>query len=77
MIEIHSHREASRLKNRGEALSPFSIIADELAKVNALMEREMSGSNEAVRGLVEHIGLGSGKLLRPAMVLLSGLASGS
>lgn len=54
----------------------FSVVADELARVQAMIEQELSDCSEPVSGLVRHIGAGRGKMIRPALVLLSGLSCG-
>jgi octaprenyl-diphosphate synthase len=58
-------------------LALFSIIADELKRVRLLIERELSDCSEPVRGLTAHVTFSKGKMLRPGLVLLSGLASGA
>lgn len=60
----------------GRTLHTFSIIAGELLQVRALIERELSDCSRAVRNLAGHIGAGRGKMIRPGLVLLSGLSSG-
>ncbi len=58
------------------SLYAFSIIADELARVGSLIERELSDCSEPVRGLAAYVGSSRGKMVRPGLVLLSGLACG-
>lgn len=60
----------------GRTLGAFSIIADELAQVRSLIERESSDCGETVRGLVAQTRAGRGKMIRPGLVLLSGLSCG-
>ncbi|MGA2172294.1 MAG: polyprenyl synthetase family protein [Sedimentisphaerales bacterium] len=57
-------------------LPTFSIIANELEGVRALIERETSDCSEPVRGLVAQSIAGGGKMVRPGLVLLSGLVCG-
>lgn len=54
----------------------FSLISDELERVRSLIERESSDCNETVRELVAETRAGRGKMIRPGLVLLSGLACG-
>jgi len=60
----------------GGTLHTFSIIAEELSQVRALIERELSDCSKPVRDLAGHIGAGRGKMIRPGLLLLSGLACG-
>lgn len=60
----------------GRSLCAFSIITDELARVRSLIERELSDCSEPVRGLAAYVGSSRGKMVRPGLVLLSGLACG-
>jgi octaprenyl-diphosphate synthase len=61
----------------GHSLRAFSIISDELAKVKSLIERDLSDCSEPVLGLVICANTGQGKMIRPGLVLLSGLACGA
>jgi octaprenyl-diphosphate synthase len=54
----------------------FSVIESELARAKLLIEGDLSGSSEPVRGLVAYANAGKGKMIRPGLVLLSGLACG-
>ena len=54
----------------------FSIIEAELVQVRALMERDLSDCREPVRGMAACVNAGQGKMIRPGLVLLSGLACG-
>jgi octaprenyl-diphosphate synthase len=58
------------------ALDLFSIIAVELAQVSAAIEEELSDCSQTVQRLVTGTIAVKGKMIRPAMVLLSGLACG-
>lgn len=60
-----------------DSFCAFDAIADDLAQVKTLVETELLDCSQTVRGLVNHISLGKGKMLRPGLVLLSGLACGS
>jgi octaprenyl-diphosphate synthase len=65
--------------DRGDAtrlFCAFSIIAEELAQVRLLIERELSDCSEPVRGLAAYVSSSRGKMVRPGLVLLSGLACG-
>jgi len=55
---------------------PFYTIADELTQVKTLIEKELLDCSKTVRGLVGHISLKKGKMLRPGLVLLSGHSIG-
>ena len=52
------------------------LITDELAKVEALFAQELTSDLPNVNELVTHVGKFRGKMLRPMLVLLSGLAAG-
>jgi octaprenyl-diphosphate synthase len=67
---------ASDSASGGRTFGAFSIITDELSQVRSLMERESSDCNETVRGLVAQTQAGRGKMIRPGLVLLSGLSCG-
>ena len=58
------------------SLGAFSIITKELELVRSLIEKESSNCSEPVRGLVAYTNTGKGKMIRPALVLLSGLSCG-
>lgn len=58
------------------SLDAFSIIADELVQVRTTIEQELSDCREPVRGLVAQIRADRGKMIRPGLVLLSGLSCG-
>jgi octaprenyl-diphosphate synthase len=60
----------------GRSLNLFSIIAVELAQVSAAIEEELSDCSQTVQNLVTGTIAVKGKMIRPAMVLLSGLACG-
>lgn len=59
------------------SLGVFSVIESELVQVRLLIEGDLSDSSEPVRGLVAYANAGKGKMIRPGLVLLSGLACGS
>ncbi len=61
----------------GRSLHAFSIISDELARVKSLIGRDLSDCSEPVLGLVSCANTGQGKMIRPGLVLLSGLACGA
>ena len=59
------------------AVAETSAMLDiQLAEVKELFERELAGSSEAIMPLVRHISHFRGKMLRPRLVLLSGMAAG-
>jgi octaprenyl-diphosphate synthase len=60
----------------GRLLHCFSIIEEELTRVRALIERDLLDSGEPVRSLVARVNAGRGKMIRPGLVLLSGVACG-
>jgi octaprenyl-diphosphate synthase len=60
----------------GRWLHAFSIIEAELTRVRALIERDLSDCGEPVRGMTACVNAGQGKMIRPGLVLLSGLACG-
>ncbi len=67
---------ASRPVAGGDFLRAFGIIAEELSQVRSLIERELSDCSEPVRGLAAYVSSSRGKMVRPGLVLLSGLACG-
>ncbi len=54
----------------------FSVIKSELAQVRCLIEKDLSDCQEPVRGLTAGVNAAKGKMIRPALILLSGLACG-
>jgi octaprenyl-diphosphate synthase len=60
----------------GRLLHSFSIIEEELARVKALIEGYLSGCSELVSGMAASVNAGRGKMIRPGVALLSGLACG-
>lgn len=52
------------------------LVTGELAQVDALFARELASDLPNVNDLVAHVGKFRGKMLRPMLVLLSGLAAG-
>jgi octaprenyl-diphosphate synthase len=60
----------------GRLLHCFSIIEEELARVKALIELDLRDCGEPVRSLVACVNAGQGKMIRPGLVLLSGVACG-
>jgi len=52
-----------------------AILARELEEVSLIFERQLASELSAVNGLCVHIEQYRGKMLRPTLVLLSGLAS--
>lgn len=60
----------------GCSLGVFSVIESELSRVKALIERDLSDCGEPIHGLVACVNAGKGKMIRPGLVLLSGLACG-
>ncbi len=60
----------------GRLLPPFSIIEEELARVKAIFEGYLSDCSELVSGMAARVNAGQGKMIRPALVLVSGLACG-
>jgi octaprenyl-diphosphate synthase len=60
----------------GRSLHCFSNIEEELARVKALIELDLRDSSEPVRSLVASVNAGQGKMIRPGLVLLSGVACG-
>jgi len=65
-----------RVARRGtrDIFPAFTLIADDLARVKAIMREQLSNCSVPVRRLVDYVSSHSGKMLRPALVLLSGLA---
>jgi octaprenyl-diphosphate synthase len=77
MIESSSQIKAASKRNAAKCtLCAFDAIAEELARVNALIEKQLLDCSGTVRELVSHISFSKGKMLRPGLVLLSGHACG-
>jgi octaprenyl-diphosphate synthase len=60
----------------GRRLIAFSIIDIQLAQVKTLIEKDLSDCAEPVHGMTANVKAGKGKLIRPGLLLLSGLACG-
>ena len=60
----------------GRLLHSFSIIEEELTLVKALIEGDLSDCSELVGGMAACVNAGQGKMIRPGLVLLSGVACG-
>jgi len=64
-------------QGNGEAAQcDFSIIADHLQQVRKKIKEPLSGVDSTVGELLEYVNSSPGKMIRPAMVLLSGLTCG-
>jgi octaprenyl-diphosphate synthase len=62
----------------GAAHQPISaMLADQLQQVTLVFERQLASDMSAVNSLCMHVEQYRGKMLRPTLVLLSGLAAGS
>ena len=66
----------SSAKTGGRSLSIFSIIESELARVRTLIEGDLSGCSELISGMAACVNAGRGKVIRPGLLLLSGIACG-
>jgi len=66
----------SSTQTGGRSLHCFSIIEEELTRVKVLIERDLRDCSEPVRSLVACVNAGQGKMIRPGLVLLSGVACG-
>jgi octaprenyl-diphosphate synthase len=78
-MQSSARRDGAAVSGSGAAsrlLPAFSIIAKGLEAVSVLIEQELSDCSEPVRGLVGQTSAGRGKMLRPGLVLLSGLSCG-
>jgi octaprenyl-diphosphate synthase len=60
----------------GRSPDVFSVIESELTRVRALIGQDLSDCGDPVRGLVAYANAGKGKMIRPGLVLLSGLTCG-
>jgi octaprenyl-diphosphate synthase len=67
---------AKRSNAAGQSLSIFSVIESELAQVKSLIEGDLSGCSELLCGMAACVNAGQGKMIRPGLMLLSGLACG-
>ena len=66
----------SSTQTGGRSLHCFSIIEEELTRVKALIEGDLSDCSELVSGMAACVNAGQGKMIRPGLVLLCGLACG-
>jgi len=66
-------------KNPLAVIEPFSIISEQLDDVKSLIGQQLCSHphTTAIEQLMQHIQAQSGKMLRPGLVLLSGLCSGN
>jgi octaprenyl-diphosphate synthase len=60
----------------GRLLHSFSIIEKELARVRTLIEGDLSDCGKLVSSVAACVNAGQGKMIRPGLVLLSGVACG-
>jgi octaprenyl-diphosphate synthase len=60
----------------GCLLHSFSTIEEELTRVKALIEGDLSDCSGLVSGMAACVNAGQGKMIRPGVVLLSGIACG-
>jgi octaprenyl-diphosphate synthase len=74
VIQTSAQRGESR--GAGSSLVFFSIIADELARVNSTIDEELSDCSETVGELIACASAVRGKMIRSGLVLLCGLACG-
>jgi octaprenyl-diphosphate synthase len=65
-----------QLKVRTDISGPFNIISKQLCQVKHLINKQLSDTDVAVRDMFKSIDVGGGKMLRPAMLLLSAAACG-
>jgi len=52
----------------------FKLVSDELGRVKSLIAEQLAGFDEPVDKWMEHLNVSSGKMIRPALVLLAGAA---
>jgi octaprenyl-diphosphate synthase len=67
----------SSTQTGGRSLHCFSIIEEELTRVKALIEGDLSDCSELVSGMAACVNAGQGKMIRPGLVLLSGRLCGA
>lgn len=65
-----------KLSSRYKNLEFFNLIESELSKVQSYVDAQLSSLYEPINQLLENVNTNSGKMLRPGMVLLSGLCCG-
>src|SRR4029453_8260301 len=64
--------------NLGAAHQPIAaILSEQLEQVALIFERQLASDMSAVNNLCMHVEQYRGKMLRPTLVLLSGLAAGA
>ncbi|MCK4753386.1 MAG: polyprenyl synthetase family protein [Planctomycetes bacterium] len=56
--------------------SSFKLIDEQLLQVRQLITKQLTGEGQLLNRLLEHVNIGEGKMIRPAIVLLSGLCAG-
>lgn len=76
-MQLPSHSDISASASR-EAAPDFSLVNDRLTRVKELIDEKLTASVKAgdVNRLLEHVSGRSGKMIRPALVLLSGSCFG-
>ena len=65
-----------QLSNKTNNLDFFNIIKPQLSEVHNYIDVQLNSLYEPVNQLLEHVNTRSGKMLRPGLVLLSGLCCG-
>ncbi len=67
---------AMQLPAHKDISSAFGLIDGRLDQVKELIDKQLSDCSEPVGRLVEYVNTNSGKMLRPGLVLLAGVACG-
>jgi len=74
-MHLTSHLKVFR-RPRPLEFSVFKPIESELGQVKNIIGRQLSDSSEPVKGLLEYLNRAGGKMLRPALLILSGASTG-
>ncbi len=65
-----------RLSTHSDIAQTYGLIGDELRRVKETIDTQLAGADEPTKQLLDAFGKNGGKMIRPALVLLSGRACG-
>jgi len=65
-----------RLSTHSDISQACELISDELRRVKEVIDAQLAGADEPTKQLLDAFGKNRGKMIRPALVLLSGRACG-
>jgi octaprenyl-diphosphate synthase len=65
-----------RLSTYSDISQAYELIGNELRKIKEVIDGQLAGADEPTKQLLDAFGKNGGKMIRPALVLLSGRACG-